>query len=121
MGTWGTGNYEDDTAADHLSTRTSGLVEEIAEHFAGDPVGLEPDEYGGAVVPGAVELLCLIAEQGWVGATLPPAAVALEWKRRYLEVWDATIDDLGPSPEYRAGRREVLVATFDRLVALASR
>ncbi|MFD7658060.1 hypothetical protein ACFV4N_29155, partial [Actinosynnema sp. NPDC059797] len=100
MGTWGTGNYDNDTAADHLGTRTGGLIEEIAEYFAGDPVELEPDEYGGVVVPGAVELLCLIAEQGWVGAALPPPDVAREWKRRYLEVWEATIDELEPSPEY---------------------
>jgi hypothetical protein len=121
VGTWGSGNFDGDTAADHLSLRTGSLVEEVEGYFAGDPVGLEPDEYGGVAVPCSVELLCLIAEQGWVGTVLPPVDVAREWKRRYLDVWDATIEEFITSPERRAERREVLVATFDRLVALADR
>ncbi|WP_431975017.1 DUF4259 domain-containing protein [Micromonospora haikouensis] len=120
MGTWGSGNFDDDTAADHLSTVTGRLVDEIAEAMSGDPVRLEPDEYWGVVVPCNLELLHLIGSQRHVGVTLPAPETIAGWKSRYLAVWDETIDGLGPSPAYRAQRREVLVRTFDQLAELAS-
>lgn len=51
MGTWGTGNFDDDTAADHLSILVSRLVREVTDAMAGDPVALEADEYWGVAVP----------------------------------------------------------------------
>lgn len=120
MGTWGSGNFDGDTAADHLVVVTGGLVDEVEKRMTGEPVELEPDEYWGNAVPANVELLCLIADQGWVGAVLPPVATAERWKTTFLAVWDATIDGLEPTAEFKAERRAVLVATFDRLVAAAS-
>ncbi|MGW9119587.1 DUF4259 domain-containing protein [Streptomyces sp. NPDC055663] len=119
MGTWGSGNFDSDTAADHLSGITGRLVSEIEEAMAGDPVGLEPDEYDGVAVPCNVELLCLMAEQNHVGARVPEPAVAEGWKKTFLDVWERTIDDLEPEPEYKEERRAELIRTFDRLVALA--
>ncbi|MFF3951592.1 DUF4259 domain-containing protein [Streptomyces sp. NPDC001890] len=119
MGTWGSGNFDSDTAADHLSGITGRLVSEIEEAMAGDPVGLEPDEYDGVAVPCNVELLCLMAEQNHVGARVPEPAVAEGWKKTFLDVWERTIDDLEPEPEYKEERRTELIRTFDRLVALA--
>ncbi|MDI2126782.1 DUF4259 domain-containing protein [Yinghuangia seranimata] len=116
MGTWGRGNFDSDTAADHLGELTGRLVAEVAEAMEGDPVELEPDEYWGVAVPCNLELLHLIALRGYVGTELPAADVVVEWKRVFMDVWDRTIDDLGPRPEYKAERREVLVGTFDRLV-----
>jgi hypothetical protein len=118
MGTWGPGNFDDDTAADHLSSITARLRDEIVKAMAEGDVELEPDEYWGVAVPCNVELLALLAEQHWVGVVLPDAATVTEWKRRYLAVWDACIDGLQPKPAYRRDRRAALVATFDRLLAL---
>ncbi|MFB7917726.1 DUF4259 domain-containing protein [Streptomyces sp. NPDC056061] len=119
MGTWGEGNFDSDTAADHLSGITGRLVSEIETAMAGDPVGLEPDEYDGVTVPCNIELLCLIAEQGHVGAAVPEVAAVEGWKRTFMDVWERTIDDLEPVPEYKEGRRAELIRTFDRLADLA--
>ncbi|MFE7506442.1 DUF4259 domain-containing protein [Promicromonospora sp. NPDC057488] len=118
MGTWGPGNFDDDAAADHLSRLTDQLVTEVAEAMSGDPVGLEPDEYWGVAVPANLELLAVLARLDYVGALLPEAATIETWKRDYLAVWDSTVDGLGPSPEFRAARRAVLVRTFDDLAEL---
>lgn len=116
MGTWGTGNFDNDTAADHLSGLTGRLVREVADAMAGDPVELEADEYWGNAVPCNVEILTLLAGR-WVGVTLPPAETVEAWKAAYLSAWEASIDGLEPTPEFRAERRAVLERTFDALLA----
>ncbi|MFE6667701.1 DUF4259 domain-containing protein [Streptomyces sp. NPDC057697] len=121
MGTWGSGNFDSDTAADHLSGITGRLLSEIEEAMAGDPVGLEPDEYEGVTVPCNIELLALIGEQGHVGVTLPEPAVVEGWKRTFMDVWERTIDGLEPEQGYKEDRRAELIRTFDRLATLAER
>ncbi|WP_345630875.1 DUF4259 domain-containing protein [Rugosimonospora acidiphila] len=127
MGRWGVGNFDEDTAADHVSGIVARLVGEVERAMAGDPEELEPDEYWGVAVPCDLELLCLLAEQRIVGVQLPAADTVRSWKRAYLAVWDGSIDELDPGPEFEAGRqfeagrRAVLVATFDRLIGLAAR
>ncbi|MGW2093196.1 DUF4259 domain-containing protein [Promicromonospora sukumoe] len=118
MGTWGPGNFDDDTAADHLSRLTDQLATEVAEAMAGDPVGVEPDEYWGVAVPANLELLALIARTHYVGVLLPEVATIEAWKSRFLEIWDGSIDGLEPSPAFKEARRAVLVRTFDDLVEL---
>lgn len=119
MGTWGSGNFDSDTAADHLSGLTDQLISEVTEAMSGDPVGIEPDEYWGVAVPCNLELLHLVAQQRYVGASLPDPETIADWKTRFLAVWDKTIDDLEPGPEYKEQRRAVLVRTFDQLAELA--
>jgi hypothetical protein len=119
MGTWGSGNFDSDTAADHLSEVMEGLIEDVTQEMAKGPSNIEPDEYWGVAVPCNLELLCLLAKQKWVGVELPEAETIAKWKATYLAVWDAKIDELGPKPDYKTKRRAVLVATFDELEALA--
>ena len=54
MGTWGSGNFDDDKAADHLSIITARLLQEVVDAMAGDRVEIEPDEYWGVAVSQAV-------------------------------------------------------------------
>lgn len=115
MGTWGSGNFDSDTAADHLSILTARLVREVEDAMAGDPVELEPDEYWGVVVPCNLEILQVLANQRWVGVELPKAATVQAWKSTYLAVWDANIDELEPTPEHKTQRRTALERTFDQL------
>ncbi|WP_285565027.1 DUF4259 domain-containing protein [Streptomyces sp. RTGN2] len=115
MGTWGAGNFDSDTAADHLGDLAARLVAEVTEAMAGDPVELEPDEYWGVTVPCNLELLLLLDRQGWVGVTLPPAGVIRSWQETFLAVWERTIDGLEPDEAYKDERRKVLNATFERL------
>ncbi|MFE5852653.1 DUF4259 domain-containing protein [Streptomyces sp. NPDC056500] len=118
MGTWGAGNFENDTAADHLSILTDRLITEVADAMAGDPVEIEPGEYWGVTVPANLELLSLLARQGYVGALLPETEVVEEWKKTYMAVWEGSIDGLMPSPGHKDERRTVLIRTFDELAAL---
>ena len=115
MGTWGSGKFDSDTAADHLSILTARLLREVEDAMAGDPVELEPDEYWGVAVPCNLEILHVLAGRGWVGVVLPEATTVEAWKATYLAVWDAGIDELEPAPEYRAQRRAALERTFDQL------
>lgn len=121
MGVWGRGNFDGDTAADHLGEVMQRLIDEVEAAMAGDPVELEPDEYWGAAVPCNLELLTMIARQGHVGTVLPSPEVAAVWKETYLRVWDATIDDLGPKEGFKEDRRAVLVATFDEFTEEAAK
>ncbi|WLQ42164.1 DUF4259 domain-containing protein [Streptomyces laculatispora] len=115
MGTWGAGNFDSDTAADHLVVLVDRLVTEVTEAMAGDPVELEPDEYWGVTVPCNLELLLVLARQGWVGVTLPSPEAIRTWQQTFLAVWERTIDDLEPEPAYKVERRAVLNETFEHL------
>ncbi|MYW04890.1 DUF4259 domain-containing protein [Streptomyces sp. SID3343] len=120
MGTWGSGNFDSDTSADHLSGITDRLVEEVAEAMTGDLVEIEADEYWGVAVPCNLELLLLLDRTGHVGVSLPRADVIAGWKETFMAVWDRTIDGLEPKPDYRAERRAVLERTFDQLAEAAA-
>lgn len=121
MGTWGPGNFDDDTVADGLGAMTDELIAKIAESFADedDDTELQPDEWGGSMVPAWLEILTDIGSAGRVGATFPPSVTIEAWGDRYLRVWDEYIDELDPDEDYRTDRRQVLVATFDRALSLA--
>lgn len=119
MGTWGHGNFDNDTAADHLEILTGRLIAEVAEAMAGDPVEIEPDEYWGVAVPCNLELLYLIAKQNYVGVSLVGPDIIADWKAKFLAVWDETVDELEPAAGYKKERRAVLVRTFDQLAEQA--
>ncbi|MCF2533398.1 DUF4259 domain-containing protein [Yinghuangia soli] len=115
MGTWGSGNFDSDTAADHLSEITARLISEVAAAMDGDPVEIEPDEYWGVAVPCNLELLLLLSRQGYVGAGLPDPGVVADWKTKFMAVWEESIDGLEPAPGHKDARRAVLARTFDEL------
>ncbi|GAA2746803.1 DUF4259 domain-containing protein [Kitasatospora cinereorecta] len=121
MGTWGSGNFESDTALDHLSIAVDRLVTEVAEAIAGDPVDLEPDEYWGVAVPCNLELLHVLVQAGYGAESLPEAGVVKEWQRTFMAVWERTVDGLGPSPSFKEERRSVLNRTFDQLADAITR
>ncbi|MFB8003263.1 DUF4259 domain-containing protein [Nocardia sp. NPDC056000] len=122
MGVWGPGNFDSDTAADGLGELTDHIIGNIAEQFQdpSDDTTLEPDEWGGDMVPAWLEILVQLVEPARVGANIPSVAVLSEWRERYLRVWDGYIDELGPSEEFKAQRRAVLTGTFDKAIALAA-
>ncbi|MFE1167591.1 DUF4259 domain-containing protein [Nocardiopsis sp. NPDC058789] len=119
MGTWGSGNLDNDTAADHLSGVVERLVGEVAAVMAGDPVEWEADEYWGDAVPCHLELLYVLAREGYSGGRLPAPEVVLGWRRDYMAAWERSIDGLEPSPRFREERRAVLLRTFDQLAELS--
>ena len=117
MGTWAHGNFDNDTALDWLDDITGQLLDEIAGAMD-SPQSLEADELDADLVPCRIELLCAMAEKG-MPPRWPDVQLLAQWKQIYLQAWDASIDELEPAPDYKRDRRATLVATFDRMLALA--
>ncbi|MCX4963378.1 DUF4259 domain-containing protein [Streptomyces sp. NBC_00654] len=120
MGTWGSGNFESDTARDYVSSFIDRLVAEVAEAMDGDPVEIEADEYWGVAVPCQLELLTVLTRAGHTSDTLLRPELVEKWKKHFIAVWERTIDDLEPSQDYKEERRAVLVRTFDQLAEAAA-
>ena len=129
MGTWGPGNFENDTAADHLLDLCGPLLTEVEEVME-DPSSLAPDEDGAVIVLANLEIIACLSEhlgrydQSKIGKILYPGVLPLpemvaNWKKAYLAVWDGHIDELDPKPDYKKQRREVIAETFDRVERLA--
>ena len=117
MGVWAHGNFDNDTALDWLDDITGQLLDEIAEVME-SPELLEADELDADLVPCRIELLCAMAEKG-MPPRWPDVQLLAQWKQIFLQAWDSSIDELEPSEEYKRERRATLVATFDRMLALA--
>src|SRR5215831_17393035 len=119
MGTWGEGNFDNDTASEHIWMLAEGLIKEINEAMS-NPKDLEPDELGGVIVPCNVEMLSLLAGKRW-GSSVPKPSVVEHWKATYMEVWESHIDELcrPEYPDHKARRRAVLIKTFDQLLDYA--
>lgn len=117
MGAWAHGNFDNDTALDWLGDITGQLLDEIAEAMD-SPELLEADELDADLVPCRIELLCAMAEKG-MPPQWPDVQLLAQWKQIFLQAWDASIDELEPSEDYKHARRATLVATFDRMLALA--
>ena len=117
MGVWAHRNFDNDTALDWLGDITGQLLDEIAEAMD-SPELLEADELDADLVPCRIELLCAMAEKG-MPPQWPDVQLLAQWKQIFLQAWDASIDELEPSEDYKRERRATLVATFDRMLALA--
>ena len=129
MGTWGPGNFENDDAAEYLIRLCKPLVEQIRSTVA-QPQLLQPDEPDSDIMMANVEILAVLGSS--IGKTrndeighlifpfpLPASEEVVRWKHKYLEVWDGYIDQLGPSVDYKEGRRRVIVDAFDHLIAVS--
>ncbi len=112
------GNFRSDTAADFVAGLVEELVAQVVSAVA-RPTSIEPDEYYGEVVPAIIEIVATLHELTGT-ASLPKPEVVAKWKLEYMKVWEARIDGLSPSPQYKKARREVLNRTFDRLEQLSS-
>jgi hypothetical protein len=120
MGTWGSGNFQNDTAADFLSELTHGWIDDINGTME-DPEMLEADEYWGEVVPCLLEMLCTFSDKGWVGTALPKSADAQTWKKTYMNAWYNSIDGLEPDESYKEERKILLINLFDKLIDKAKK
>jgi Domain of unknown function (DUF4259) len=124
MGTWGSGNFESDTALDHFGTITTPLLEQIRKAFKKKEL-LEPDEYASEAVLCNMDILLAIAYGLGNQAApfhishFPKVNQVQSWQKTYLEVWDGYIDKLDPDEDYKTERRETIIKTLERFTALA--
>ena len=65
----------------------------------------------------SVELLALLCER--YNAEPPRPSLVRQWRDDYLAVYDRTIDEITPSPEFKKDRRKAIENTFHWLAGLA--
>jgi hypothetical protein len=124
MGTWGSGNFESDTALDHFGTVTTPLLEQIREAFK-DKELLQPDEYESEAVLCNMDILLAISYGLGNRAApfhishFPKVKQIQSWQKAYLKVWDDYIDELKPSKDYKTKRRKTIIKTFEHFASLA--
>jgi hypothetical protein len=134
MGSFGTGNFENDAALDARQEVINHTISAIEEWLGGDSFYVEDADS----VVGYVATLVAILEntRGTVTAEDdsellgflksmadgggPPKEDVLAWQKKVLTTYDDEIDDLEPDDDYKVGRRQVIADTFARLLALAS-
>ncbi len=125
MGTWGPGNLDSDAAEEHLIIALKPWLEQITRTMS-DPALMELDEYDSVAALVNLELLVTLAEG--LGAEqvsrvvgMPAPETLARWRSAFLEVYDATIDELSAKPDFKRRRREVIEATFARAAQVAKR
>ena len=116
MGTWGSGNFDNDSACDYLGEVEHELVERIEEILA-DEDRCALDEEGDGVLMPTLQMLSVLHEHCRMG--LPEPATVKRWKVKFLAVYDEQIDGFEPVPGHKEARRGVIEATFLILEAQA--
>ena len=115
MSSWGFGNFGNDTAADYLSLLVDTIVGEIQD-ITEDSDEMEPDQFGGAVLPCKLEILYLLKQQNWGACGLPSKDIVNCWKEKYLMIWDKYMEENESKADYVIQRREIIVDTFNKLI-----
>lgn len=119
MGTWGSDVYENDTSADYLGKIIDKLINNIRVQIRYQ-LRMDAGYAESQLLICDIDLLALICEHRSIAIPYLPELKDIErWKRVYMDIWDSTVDEIEPTPDYKTGRRKVLVQTFDRLIALA--
>lgn len=114
MGAWGYGNFDDGLSLDYVGNLCAGLESEIdGFHFKS---GLGVDEFLNDVMP-RIAVLTVLVEHCL--RTAPPKPTVLEWKKRFLKIYEQQIDELGPDPDFKEKRLATIIATFDKLLEFA--
>lgn len=112
MGTWGKGNFENDSALDWIGDALSDPVIAEIEQDLNDH-----DESTGEIIMAVVETLAVLCEHLPVHSPAPN--VVEKWRTDYLASWHQYIDELSPKPGHKEARLKVIESTFHRLAAIA--
>ena len=116
MRAWGPGNFDNEPAQQYLGDLVEHLTTTVEQHLLHESGDVEA--FGEAEVMPSVEVLLLLAEQ--LRGVPPVEGRVVEWKAEYLRRYDAQAEQSRAHRPLLARRRAVIVATFDRLAALAS-
>lgn len=119
MGTWGSGNFEQDGALDFMWREVQVPLLRKIEALIDDPVIAEADEPDSGPIMMAVEILALLAEH--VNAATPKPEEVTLWKETFIKAWDRTASDVYLKQDDVIARRSDIAATFDRLKRLADK
>lgn len=109
-------NFGNDGAQTYLQMLLAKLVATITE-VVSDEDRLDADEDGETMLMPSVEILALLCER--YGAPPPRPEMVRQWADKYLRRFDATVDQLKPTQEFKVNRRKVIEKTFRWLEGLA--
>ncbi len=119
MGVWGTGNFESDGSMNVLAVWMNGMIERIREVFSYDSQNSIYDAYGESDIVANVDILSTLFKAYRIYPDLEPQEVS-KWKANYLNTFDrvSNIYAASASMDFIEKRREVVDATFDRLLEI---
>lgn len=116
MGAGGSGNFDNDSAFDYIADVVKEHISEVEQliSFGVDvPFCVEDTD----IVMAAIEVIIALCEKCY--AIPPDLELVRKWKRLTIEVYDNEIDGLGPKPDYKIERRQVINSTFEKLEKLS--
>jgi predicted secreted protein len=116
MGTWSTGNFQNDQALDYLGEVMDSLVEKL-EKVVKNPILAEADEPSNFEVMAAVEIITVLCEN--LNAVPPQPALVSKCQETFLTSWEKSIDALVRKSGFKEERRAVIVASFETLKGIA--
>ena len=119
MGAWGAGNFQQDCALDFVWSEVQQPLIRQIEKVLADPACAHADDPESGPIMAAVELLAVLTEQ--VNASPPKPEEVVRWHDAFLPAWERTCNAVYFRAEDAAARREVILATFARLAALAAK
>lgn len=111
MGTWGSGNFENDAALDAFGGVVDDLVERLEEAFDAE---IYIEDVEGEIA--LVEVLAVLGEH--CARPYLDRTKVVAWAERVLAAYDAQIDGLEPTEDFKRERRAVIERTFGRLLAV---
>src|SRR5262245_53559785 len=114
MGTWGSGNLDNDYARDELDDRSAKLINTLMRR-ARRKTSQEADEYDYTTLFVEFEIVFALESRELIGGHLLPIPEAVEeLKWDFIHAWDAYIDELRPTETHKKNRRRCILQTFNR-------
>jgi hypothetical protein len=114
MGTWGSGNFDSDSACDYLDSIKFQLIKKIEDCLAGIDDEDFTDDCENEIMA-SVDILSLLTEQYYGHHPRVEAQVVRAWKSQFLSLYDQDNEDDELALEYYRQRREVIEDTFNKL------
>jgi hypothetical protein len=116
MGTWGSGNFDQDASRDLLADLIEDLSEK-ARSIVADKMRLAPDEDGVSALVPLIAIIHVLSKE-LRSASVPSANEVATWKGHYLSAFDEQMPSMADEAFYKE-RRAVVEKTFDDLIALS--
>lgn len=117
MGTWGSGNLANDYALDELGDRSAKFIKTMMAR-ARKKASREADEWDHTTLFVEFEMLFALAERKLFTTGYPARAEVEALAQKFIVGWDAYIDELGATDDYKERRRATILETFERFAVL---
>jgi hypothetical protein len=117
VGTWGPGNFDSDGACEYRDTLFRQLIAVIERDTESESSQkCDFDELEENLIP-SVDILIALT-QYYQTSPLVELDKVQAWRRSVLDIYDRTIDDVGPKEKFKIEKRIVIQSTFDKLEVL---